>query len=529
MKKLPLGIQSIEKILANNDYVYVDKTGFIKQLIDAGSPHYFMSRPRRFGKSLFVSTLEEIFKGNKELFKGLEIYNSNYQWKPYPVLHFDFSLIANQSPEALRAGLHDVLDDISAQYHLSISGSSLQSRLTRLVRALAEQGSQVVVLVDEYDKPIINNLSSLNTAEKNRDLLGDFFGALKGLDAQIKFTFITGVSKFSQVSIFSGLNNLKDITMVDSYADMLGYTEEDLHRYFQSHIHSILQKRNKSGQKITYEEILDEIRVWYNGYRFSKATTSVYNPFSTLNYMESGEPKAYWYRTGTPSFLTGEMSKHPRYLAPLSGTTASENSLLDISSLDSIDLKALMFQTGYLTVQGFSGNDLYHLGFPNKEVEQAFFQSLTTCFAKIDPAASTVYIESLEKQNISDFLKKLGSFFASFPYHLFAKASEATYQGMLLALLKGMGLSASAEYATNLGRIDVVIETEKITYIFECKLDKSAAEALTQIEDRKYYQQYIQTGKEIGLVGVNFSSKDRNISEWKGRLLASSGELLREL
>ena len=529
MKKLPLGIQSIDKILAKGEYIYVDKTNYIKKLIDAGSPHYFLSRPRRFGKSLFVSTLEEVFKGNKELFRGLQIYNSDYQWAPHPILHFDFSLIESTTPAVLRQGLHETLEDVASCYGLTTSGSSLKSQLKRLVTSLVAKGGNVVVLVDEYDQPIINHLSNLEIAEANREVLRSFFGALKGLDAQIEFTFITGVSKFSQVSVFSGLNNLTDITMEEDYACMLGYTEDEIKKYFSEHVKYLVSKRACNNTQTSEIEILDELRSWYNGYRFSKNPASVYNPFSTLNFMSIGEPKSYWYRTGTPSFLIDQVRKYPQNLVPLSGATASENSLLDISSLDQVDLTALMFQTGYLTIQEYTTSGLYRLGLPNKEVEQAFTESLAKCFADVNPAEAANLQDILASHQITVFFEKLKALFASFPYHLFVQATEATYQSMLLALLKGIGFNARAECSTNLGRVDLEIETSTATYIFECKLDYSANKALSQIKKTKYFEQYLQRDKDVILIGLNFSSKDRNIGEWKAELLSADGQELKEL
>ena len=507
MLKLPKGIQSIEKILGGADYVYVDKTMFAKRLIENGSPHFFMSRPRRFGKSLFISTLEEIFKGNRELFKNCQIYQSDYDWQSYSLLRIDFSRISNRDPILFEAGLKELLEKKASSCGFSIQGVSMPSLLTGLIKGLTKD-TRIVVLVDEYDHPIINNLDSPCVAEKNRDLLKEFYATLKSLDKHIRFTFITGVSKFSQVSLFSGPNYLTDVTMEDEYAHMMGYTEEEMYNYFTDHMSAIAASRSESG----IDAVLDEVRLWYNGYKFSGAAIPVYNPFSTLNYMDLGKPKSYWYRSGTPSFLINQVKKYPQNLVPLSGATSTENNLMDISDLKQIDLVALMFQTGYLTIKEHTAGNLYRLGFPNSEVEQAFMESLVNCFADVSIADATSYQEALEEQNIVMFFDKLKALFASFPYHLFSKATEATYHGMLLALVKGMGFDASAEVATNLGRIDLIIEMPETTYIFECKLDKNEDVALSQITQTKYFEKYLNRDKKIILIGVNFSSKERNIS-----------------
>jgi hypothetical protein len=294
MKKLPIGIQSIKKILSNNEYIYIDKTGFVKKLIDEGAPHYFLSRPRRFGKSLFLNTLEEIFKGNKELFKKCKIYESDYNWQKHPVLYFNFAQIESGTPKQLENDLKETLQELASAHEISITGPSIKPQLRKLIPKLAKDG-RVVVLVDEYDHPIINHLSDPQVAEKNRDILKSFFETLKNLDKYLKFTFITGVSKFSQVSLFSGYNNLKDITMDPRYAGMMGYTEEELKHSFGEYVSLISKERSHQGTPTTEDDILKEVRTWYNGYRFSRDNICVYNPFSTLNFMDERVAQSYWY------------------------------------------------------------------------------------------------------------------------------------------------------------------------------------------------------------------------------------------
>jgi len=528
MKKLPIGIQSIREIL-EEDQVYIDKTGFARDLIVNGK-HYFMSRPRRFGKSLFLNTLEEIFKGNKELFKGYQIYESDYDWQEYPILHFDFAQILSTTPEQLETGLQEALQDEAKFHGVSITGSSSPSQLKRLVIELARK-NRVVVLVDEYDNAIINNLKYPKVAEKNRDLLKAFFGTLKSLDRYLKFTFVTGVSKFSQVSLFSGPNNIKDITMDSRYAGMMGYTEEELKSCFSEHIQSIVQNKKEQGNPATETNILDEIRTWYNGYRFSRAETYVYNPFSTLNYMDEKEAKTYWYSSGTPSFLVDELKKHSESMVSLDGMTATEEELMDISRLDEIDLTALMYQTGYFTIKGYNSvSKRYHLGLPNEEVRSAFINSLVRNFTHISNLRSSEkFVKALE-EHLPDFLfKHIELGLSSFAYQVFVDAKERTYQGMLLSMLYGMGFAPLSERATNTGRIDVILEVPSTTYIMELKLDGSADAALKQIHEKEYFKQYLHKGKKIAIIGANFSSKNRNISDWKGELLSETGEIIKEI
>ena len=533
MKKLPLGIQSIDKILAKNDYVYVDKTGFIKQLIDAGSPHYFMSRPRRFGKSLFVSTLEEVFKGNKELFKGLDIYNSDYQWTSHPVLHLDFGRIPNRTPAEFESALKRKFQHLAAEHGVSVETPTVEEGIEDLVKKMAVKG-KVVVLVDEYDKPIIDKLNNLDAARGNRELLKSMYSTLKGLDAHIKFTFITGVSKFSQVSLFSGPNYLTDITMDEDYACMLGYTENEIKHYFAEHSQYIVDRRVAARHEVTTEEVLDELRVWYNGYRFSKAPDSVYNPFSTLNFMKLGLPKSYWYSTGTPSFLIDQVKKHPQAIVPLSGATALESTLSDISNFNRINLTALMFQTGYLTITGYDREqDFYHLDFPNTEVRQAFFNSLLEDFAEMDPtgvAKSAQKIqEALNNFDLKTVVSIMNAHFGKIAYHLFSKSQEGFYHAVFLTFLERSGIKTTAEVATNVGRIDLVADLPKAICIFELKLDKTADIAFDQAEAKKYKERYSHATKDILVIGINFSSETRNISEWKAKQFSPQGEELREL
>ena len=526
MKRLPIGIQSIQKILEEG-YVYVDKTAFIKKLIDEGVPSYFMSRPRRFGKSLFLSTLEEIFKGNKELFKGCAIYDSDYDWAAYPVLRFDFSQIASQNSEEFKQSLKRTIAEYAKVNHILIETPTIQEGLKALITQLYEnRNNKVVVLIDEYDNAIINNLKNLEIAEQNRDLLKAFFATLKSLDNYLKFTFVTGVSKFSQVSLFSGPNNLKDITMDSRYGTMMGYTQEEIQESFQEHIHSITKER-----KVSKDSVMDEMRSWYNGYRFSPAETFVYNPFSTLNYLDGKEAKPYWYSSGTPSFLIDELKKCPNVMVPLDSGTATEEELMDISRFDAIDLMALMYQTGYFTIQGYHPiSRRYRLGLPNEEVRSALIHSLVQNFASIIKIRSSEdFVKALEKHHPECLFQHIDRGFASFAYQVFVDAKECTYQGMLLSMLYGMGFDPLSERATNTGRLDVVLELPSTIYILELKLDGSAAQALKQIQEQGYYKPYTHKGKHLVIIGANFSSKDRNISDWKGMLYASSGELLREI
>ncbi len=522
MKKLPIGIQNIREIITEG-YTYVDKTQLALDLINNGK-HYFLSRPRRFGKSLFVSTLEEIFKGNKELFQGCHIYESNYDWQPYPVLSLNFGAIANDTAEELKTNLHELLTKIGKEQGVEVHGSSLEFRLEVLVEALSKKGP-VAVLIDEYDKPLIDHLHNIEVAESNRELLKSFFGVLKNLDKYIKFTFITGISRFSKVSLFSDANHLKDISMNTRYATMMGYTYEEMVQYFDEHLQAIAQEQDK-----TEEEVLTEIKAWYNGYRFTKAEAHVYNPFSTLNYFDEQEPKSYWYASGTPAFLLEQVKKHPRSMIPLSGTRAKESTLTSSGSVEEIDLKALMFQTGYLTIEGYSSaSKHYQLGFPNQEVREAFTDSLIKHFAKLDDTLSATMEAALEQHRLTFFFDRIQQLIAGFPHQLFTKSEERTYHGFVLSLLSGMGLEVAAETPGNLGRLDLLVKVRGTTYIIELKLDKSPEQGIEQIRGKQYHLPYLHQGQQLALVGLNFSSASRNIAGWSGELLDEQGELIQLL
>ena len=531
MKKLPIGIQSIEKILSKGDYIYVDKTKFALKLIEGDPQHYFLSRPRRFGKSLFLSTLKEIFLGNKELFKGYQIYDSDYDWQVYPILYLNFAKIANETRAAFESDLKESLEELAELHSVTSGGTSCQAKLRRLVTVLAKKG-QVVVLIDEYDKPIIDNLHNLEVAEGNRKLLQNFFGTLKNLEGDVRFTFVTGIAKFSKVSLFSGANHFKDITMIPKYAGMMGYTEEELIQCFDEHIQGITEGRNTQGQQITKDDVLAEIKQWYNGYRFSKADTYVYNPFSTLNFLDEREAQSYWYDSGTPSFLMHEIEKRPQAAMSLSPTFATESRLSAISKVEHIPLPTLMFQTGYLTIQAYDTEDkAYQLDFPNQEVREAFFDSLLEELAEVDPLevsrAAKQLRADLATYELEAFVNTINVHFAKIPYYVSTHAQEGFYQALFFFLLDRSGIRAQAEVVTNKGRIDVMCELEQTICIFELKVNQPASIAMDQAQIKEYSKRYMQVGKEVLIMGISFSSETRDIHDWLGELQNAEGKMLR--
>ena len=334
---------------------------------------------------MFLSTLEEIFKGNKALFERCHIAASNYDWQPYPVLSFNFAGIASDTTERLNNDLRAIITHIGKEQGIDVEGPSLEFQLSALIKALASKG-RVVILIDEYDKPIVDHLYNYNVsvAEGNRRLLQSFFGVLKNLDQYIKFTFITGIRRFAQPFLFSGATHLNDISMDTRYAAMVGYTQEEFDQYFAEYVQAVAEEKTQQGKRSTEEKVLEEIKVWYHGYRFSKAESYLYNPFSILNYLIKKECGNYWYETEMPSFLLQQMDKHPNSIVPLSGTEAKESALISSGTGEETNFKALMFQIGYLTIEAYNETMRYYqLGFPNYEVRMAFTYSMTKHFAKL--------------------------------------------------------------------------------------------------------------------------------------------------
>ncbi|NQY74632.1 MAG: ATP-binding protein, partial [Candidatus Margulisbacteria bacterium] len=508
---LPIGIQTFEKII-QEDLVYVDKTAFIYRLIN-GPGAYFLSRPRRFGKSLLISTMEAIFKGKRELFKGLWIEKSDYKWNTYPVLRLDMSGASSSDPEKLKLLLNIQLNNIAKEHAIQLDLEwPPQANLVTLIKDLASKIGNVVVLIDEYDKPIIDQLKNTEVAKQNREILKDFYGVLKSQDEHIRLVFLTGVSKFSKVSIFSGLNNLNDITMDTKYATLLGYTQAELEHFFEGWI-SELGESMKMDKKAT----LKEIKKWYNGYQFSKADDAVYNPFSTLLLFDKKDFLSHWFETGTPTFLI-DLLKQQQYGVPDIENAGIDESAFSSYEIDDLQVLPLLYQTGYLTIKSYdTESSLYKLGYPNHEVKAAFSRSLLENFSKLHKGLTNSYIwqliQALRANELDSFFKIMKVFFANVPYDL--KAGEEKYfQSIFYLILLLMGIKIEVEVHTNDGRIDGVIETEDKIYILEFKLNAPATDGLDQIKEKKYYEKYLlRKDKGITLIGVSFDSKTRTIED----------------
>ena len=511
VKKLPIGIQTFSEIITGN-YYYVDKTNIITDLYKEGK-YYFLSRPRRFGKSLFLDTLKEAFEGNKALFAGLYLEN-NWDWNTkYPVIRFDFGNGVLKEQSILEQKIFEITN-----YHREINGienftnQTLSGKIEELIRNLNKKYSQkVVILVDEYDKPILDNITDKELAKQMRDGLRNLYSVFKGMDAHIKFVFITGVSKFSKINLFSGLNNLKDITLDNRYASICGYTEKEL-SYFEERLIDVNR---------------DELKLWYNGYNF--LGDSVYNPFDILLFLDSKNYKNYWFETGNPSFLI-DLIKENQY-SPLNLETVK---LMDfhLSSfdIDSITLENLLFQTGYLTIshtERLGANTVYYLKYPNQEVKSSLtdviLHFLTNTITPNQDNKIKLF-DSLKKGNLDNLQKIFHAFFASIPHDWYRKNTLANYEGYYASIFycyfTALGFDVRVEDVTNHGQVDMTVFFEEKVYVFEFKVLEltDANSALAQIKERKYYEKYLTSiNKEIYLVGVTFSRDNRNITncEWE--------------
>lgn len=512
MKKLPIDVSDFPTIISD-DYLYVDKTYYIYQLITKGRL-YFLSRPRRFGKSLLISTLKEIFSGNKNLFQDLWIGKSDYSWPSHPVISLNFSKLDFDTPTDLRAQLKWTIGDLAFQNTINVSSApSAGAKLELLVRKLAQK-NKVVILIDEYDAPLLKYINEPKVVSRIREIISSFFTVIKSLDEYCRAIFITGVSQFSKASIFSGMNNLNDITLKPEAEVLLGYTQKEISEYFSEYINSFAQARG-----IDSKLILDEMQRWYNGYCFSEDTQDrVYNPYSVLYYLNDKKLKNYWFQTGTPSFLMNLIKTQFPWLREIEEFELSGENLGKFD-INDIPLIPVLFQTGYLTIKSYNHETgKYKLDYPNEEVRRSFKEYLlgalsNTSTATVEPMISTLK-RAIESTDIGLFCSVIESVLASIPYYLH-KPSESYYHSLLLIILDLLKYETHAEVATNIGRIDLAVPTPNRIFIFEFKFNATAQEALDQIKDREYYKKYMHKGKPITLVGISFNFAGKELSlDW---------------
>ena len=518
MKDITSYVYNFEELIQGN-FLYVDKTEYIWQLIRPSSAGYFLSRPRRFGKSLTVSTLKAVFEGKKELFKGLAVYDKPYDWKPYPVIHLSFGDYnpINNSVERLDAYLLDKIKSVAESLNIDLPiTQDASSAFGKLIDIASVQAS-VVILVDEYDKPILDNVSKPNIKEIQQCLKG-FFSVLKDRNAKERFLFVTGVSKFSHVSLFSDLNNLTDITMDARYATMFGYTQEELETNFGDRISALAGEQDIVAYKA-------KIKEWYNGYRFEENAKTVYNPVSLAQFFESGGKfNNYWFSTGTPSFLM-ELTKQKEFDFETALKEPVPQVTFNAFEIDNIDPLTLLLQTGYVTIKGTEerfGQTWYYLDFPNTEVTTAFSAYILNSYAGKTQTEGVRFVAEFATSLLNNDLKKLRKtmevFFAGIPYDVHKK-QESNFQGIFFSIFRLLGVYVEAESATNDGRIDAVIQTPKAIYIFEFKLDNDPT-ALEQIKEKEYFKKYLLDKRDIYIIGVNFDSVKGNLAGWEDEKLA---------
>ena len=502
--KLPIGIQDFKKLI-EGDYVYIDKTKYIHQIINSGSV-FFLSRPRRFGKSLTISTMKYLFEGEKDLFKNTYIYNHwDFDIK-YPVIHLSMSELDTKNTDLFHQSLIFRLNNYYDKFKLDkIKIDSTKVLLQDLVYKLSKI-NKVVVLIDEYDKPLLDHLFDKDLTEF-REYLRNFYGVLKDLDPYLKFVFLTGISKFSKIGIFSTLNNLNDISNDNKYSQFLGYTEEEIKLHFNQYLDKIFQDKN-----ITKKQLLEDIKDWYDGYSFN-GLSFVYNPFSLLNFFSKGEFNNFWFESGSPSFLVNYVKNKGISINDIKDISVPKN-FTSISEIEVTSIQSFLYQAGYLTIS--SQDEIgYFLNFPNKEVRTAFSQLMLIANYSLDDIKQNniirEMIKGLKENNFDLVIKALNIAFANIPSNLFTN-KESFYHSVILSIFYTAGFNVIAEESTSLGNSDLVLEYNKSIYVIELKTT-SINKAISQIKDKKYYQKYLIKHKPLYAVGMLIDLKKRNIAK----------------
>ncbi len=508
----PIGIQSFENI-RKGGFVYIDKTALIHQLATTGK-YYFLSRPRRFGKSLLLSTMDAYFRGKRELFEGLAIEKLEKEWAEYPVLHLDFGGKSYDSDDVVDKVLDNALYKWESEFGCENRSDNPGIRFGNVLEAAFNKtGRQAVILIDEYDKPIIDNLSRPELREKFRETLQGFYGVMKSNDEFIRLGFLTGVTKIGKMSVFSGLNNLTDISMDREYADICGISENDLKEYFSESVKELAE-----ANELSVEDCYRKLAEMYDGYHFHPKAIGVYNPFSLLNTFKRREFLEYWFETGTPSFLVEVMRRTDYDITQLSDQEADTTLLTDIDSAF-LNPVPLLYQSGYLTIKGYEPDfQIYHLGFPNLEVRHGFLNYLMRYYAPTEEVTGTMLIARMTRDiragKPESFMERLDAFFARINYQIQADC-EKDFQYAMYIIIELMGGYVETERATSNGRIDILIKTKDYIYVIEIKADSTPDEALEQIEKRGYARPFADDKRKLFKIGVNFSTANRRIDGWK--------------
>ena len=510
--RYPIGMQTFSKIIEEG-YTYVDKTAYIKPLLSQGQ-FIFLSRPRRFGKSLLLSTLKAYFDGRRDLFKGLAADSMDLDWTPSPVLRFDLNAENFSLENGLVSLLNRLLGEYEKQYGITAEADTLAGRFSQLIRKVAEStGRKVVILIDEYDKPLLEIEQNKELFEKNQRILKGFFGNLKSMDEYIRFAFITGVARFSKVSIFSDLNNLDDISLDNTYADMCGWSEQELISNFRPGIEGLAEEREED-----FDTTLSAMRNYYDGYLFTLKGSRLYNPYSVLKALKKKEIDPYWFDSGTPTFLARRVKALGTFPADINGQRCTREELISVGLNDSNPIP-LMFQTGYLTIRDYDKEmKLYEMRFPNREVEIGFYQQLLPLYVPEVNVIGSQFRFSQFKMDLyegrpQDFMKRLATLLKDLPGE---DHCESAYRAITYLLAVLCGTQAIAEHDGYQGRSDIEAMTSKYIYVFEFKYNRSVDEAMDQIHSRDYAGRYAMDGRTVYLIGANFNEKkDRRGLEYK--------------
>lgn len=508
----PIGIQNFEK-LRDAGCIYIDKTRKIYELARTNG-YVFLSRPRRFGKSLLVSTMEAYFSGRKDLFTGLDISSLEQDWIEYPVLHLDFTGSRYSEESTLNAALEQQLRNWEKKYGIVPEFDDYAARFKDVIdAAYAMTGRKVVILIDEYDKPIVDTIGDGELQEYNKNVLQGFYSVMKAKDGCIRFGFLTGVSKIGKLSVFSGLNNLMDISLDREYSDICGISESEMDRYFSG---SVTEMASAAG--LTDEDCRRKLKLMYDGYHFSENSPGMYNPFSLLNALRSKQFGEYWFETGTPSMLVRVIQGTSYDITRLSGDEADSSLLSGTNTLFENPVP-LMYQTGYLTIKGYDPEfGIYTLGFPNLEVKDGFLNFILNYYAPVQSESTAALIvrmtRDLQNGKPDSFMHRLEALFSRTSYQIQGDC-EKDFQYAMYIIFELMGEYVRVERATSNGRIDVTVETENFIYIIEVKVDRSPEEALSQIEDKHYARPFADDCRKIFKIGVNFSTSERCIDGWK--------------
>lgn len=513
MKRLAIGTQSFEKLI-NNDSLYIDKSRQIYQLVTEGNS-YFLSRPRRFGKSLLLSTLESLFSGEKELFKDLWIAKSDYNWKKFPVIKINMPSCASiNSENSLDSILQGKLQRIACKHGIELKAMPAAQMLENFILSLSAKGQKVVILIDDYDRAIVDHIGNPETLQINRVILKDFYSVLRELDEHIHFSMLVGITNLARVSLFSNFSNLNDISLHKGYGSILGFTHEELLSSFNIYL-------NEIGLHLSLgrDTLMENIHKWYGSYRFGDSSQQVYNPWSILKLMHEQEFKDYWFNTGSISLMAKLIRESNYSLSELESPSASSG-LLNRLDLNNMGLVPLMYQTGYLSINNLhhrKNKVSYDLAYPNLEVEQSFIEHMMHDFLLVQTDVSESFLRqmiyALKEDHLGEFFEILKEFISEVSSHI-VMDNDAFYQNMFYLILKNLNQGISAQVSSSSGRIDAILETSGNIYVLEIKLHGSKEDALNQIKEQAYFENYIGLNKEINLIGVAFDMNEHQIKDW---------------